>query len=214
VRTLVVDYGRGNVLSVCRAVERCGGAVELSDSPAALANAERAILPGVGAFGDCMAQLRSLGLIEPLIEFARSDRPFLGICVGMQILFTSGEEFGDHSGLDLIPGAVAAIPKTDANGTPHKTPHIGWTPLELPEGQSAARWDGTVLEGLEPGSPVYFVHSFTGRPERDADRLADAYYNGRLVSAVVQRGALTGVQFHPEKSGAAGLKLIDAFLKL
>ena len=213
-KTLVVDYGRGNILSVCRAVERCGGSVELSDSPADVANAERLILPGVGAFGDCMAQLRSLGLAEPLIEFARSERPFLGICVGMQILFSSGEEFGDHDGLDLLAGAVKAIPKTASDGTAHKTPHIGWTPIELPEGESAACWDGTVLEDLDQGTSVYFVHSFTGHPEHAADRLADAHYGGRRLSAVVRRGALTGVQFHPEKSGAAGLKLVDAFLRI
>ncbi len=213
-KTLIVDYGRGNILSVCRAVESCGGSVELSDRPADVAEAGRLILPGVGAFGDCMAQLRSLDLVEPLIEFARSERPFLGICVGMQILFTRGEEFGDHAGLDLVPGSVAAIPNTTAEGEPHKTPHIGWTPLELPEGESAERWRGTVLEGLEPGSAVYFVHSFAGRPERHEDRLADAHYNGRLVSAAVQRGALTGVQFHPEKSGTVGLRLIKAFLGL
>lgn len=213
-KTLVVDYGRGNILSVCRAVESCGGSVTLSDRPADIVGAERLILPGVGAFGDCMAQLRSLGLTEPLIEFARSDRPFLGICVGMQILFSSGEEFGDHKGLDLIPGAVQAIPDTAIDGKAHKTPHIGWTPLEVPDGAAPARWKGTVLESLEPGSPVYFVHSFTGIPLRDEDRLADAHYGGRLVSAAVDRGALTGVQFHPEKSGAVGLKLMDAFLRI
>jgi len=214
VKTLVVDYGRGNILSVCRAVERCGGSVKLSGDPADLAGAERIILPGVGAFGDCMAQLRGLGFIAPLIDYAASERPFLGICVGMQILFSKGEEFGNHEGLDLIPGAVEAIPRTGADGEPHKTPHIGWTPLELPDGEGTGRWRGTLLEGIEPGSEVYFVHSYTARPKCQSDRLAEANYNGRPVSAAVQRGQLTGVQFHPEKSGTVGLKMIESFLKL
>ena len=213
-KTALVDYGRGNLLSVARAVERCGGDVDLVSDAATVAAANRLILPGVGAFGDCITQLRSLGLIETLLEFVRSERPFLGICVGMQILFGEGEEFGAHAGLGVIRGRVEAIPKTDAENKPHKTPHIGWTPLRPPDGAGAERWRGTVLDKIDVGEPVYFVHSFTGRPDNAADRLADADYNGRLISAAVQRGPLTGVQFHPEKSGAVGLKLLQSFLNI
>ncbi|MEO0620206.1 MAG: imidazole glycerol phosphate synthase subunit HisH, partial [Pseudomonadota bacterium] len=194
--TVIVDYRRGNVQSVCRAIEKCGGTFELSPRPEDLARADRVILPGVGAFGDCIGKLRSMGFVEPLQEFAKTGKPFLGICVGMQIFHTGGEEFGAHDGLNYIPGKVTAIPKVDANGKPHKIPHIGWTPLAVPQGQDASYWDGTILEGQEVGAPVYFVHSYTASPDDPSHRLADAHYNGVLIGAAVKRDNLTGVQFH------------------
>lgn len=212
-KTLIVDYGRGNLQSVCRAIENCGGDYLLSSDPAEIAMADRLILPGVGAYGDCVTQLTDMGFVEPLREFVATQRPFLGICVGMQILLSSGEEFGNHRGLDLIPGKVRAIPKTDGKGAPHKIPHIGWTAIDIPEGQGAQRWQGTILQNTRPGAPVYFVHSFTAEPDDPGHRLADAHYNGRLIAAAVARDNITAVQFHPEKSGPVGLRIIDAFLK-
>lgn len=210
----VVDYGRGNIASVCRGLEKCGAEVALTTRPGELAGADRVLLPGVGAFGDCMAQMQALGFTDGVRRFIASGRPLLGICVGMQVLHSVGEEFGTHAGYGVVPGIVSAIPGTAADGRPHKTPHIGWTALDLPEGQSSARWRGTVLEALEPGAPVYFVHSFTASPDEPAHRLADSRYNGRLIAAAVTRDNVTGVQFHPEKSGPAGLAVLARFLSL
>lgn len=208
----VVDYGVGNLLSVRRAFEHCGAEVRLTDDASAIRNADRLVLPGVGAFGDCMAELRARHLVEPVKEHAGTGRPFLGICVGMQILMDEGEEFGRHEGLGLIPGRVEAISKTATDGAPHKIPHIGWTPLELPDGAEPAFWRGSVLKPVEPGTAAYFVHSFTAAPRDPRHRLADCRYNGRLVSAALRSGNVTGTQFHPEKSGAVGLRILHHFL--
>ena len=172
--------------------------------------AERLVLPGVGAFGDAMEALGRRGLIEPVQEYAKSGRPFLGICIGMQLMFDGGEEFGDHEGLGLIPGRVVAIPDTDAHGQPHKVPHIGWTRLDAPD--TTPSWDDTILAGLSADDWVYFVHSFAAIPTDDRHRLADSDYGGRTISAVVRRGSLWGCQFHPEKSGSVGIAVLSRFL--
>lgn len=213
-KVTIVDYEVGNLLSVRRALEHCGAEVAVTGDVHAVRSAERLILPGVGAFGDCVYALNERGLFDAVLDYATTTRPFLGICVGMQMLFDSSEEFGNHKGLGLIPGQVVAIPKTDAWGHPHKTPHIGWTPLTIPEGASPERWQDTILSKVEPNSCTYFVHSFTAEPYDPHDRLADCAYNGRLVSAAVQRGHITGTQFHPEKSGVVGLGIISNFLAM
>ena len=208
----LIDYGVGNLLSVARALEAAGGKVELTDKADRIKSAERIVLPGVGAFGDCMGELKKRSLIEPVLEFARGGRPMLGICVGMQMLLDAGEEFGEHKGLGIIAGRVALIPDSDANGARHKIPHIGWNALApRPDG---ATWKGSILEGIEPGSPVYFVHSFTAHPADPAKRLADTDYGGRTISAAVRSNNVSGTQFHPEKSGAIGLRMLENFLKL
>ncbi len=209
-RVLVVDYGVGNLLSVRRAFERCGAHVELTGDPERIALAERLVLPGVGAFGDCMAELRARELTAPLVAYAASGRPFLGICVGMQMLFEAGEEFGDHAGLGIFRGRVIRIPDTAADGTSHKVPHVAWAPL-VP-GPKIANWEGSILGATEEGSCCYFVHSFAPQPEDEEVRLADTDYNGRTIAAVVGRANVVGCQFHPEKSAQTGLRLLAAFL--
>src|SRR5262249_37576636 len=161
-----------NLLSVSRALTAAGGEVELTGSAARIRAAERVVLPGVGAFGDCMAELERRELIPAVLDFVRSGRPMLGICVGMQILLETGEEFGEHAGLGLIAGRVVRIPDVGVNGMPHKIPHIGWNAL-LPRPDDCA-WRGTIFDGIAPGSPVYFVHSFTVQPVDAHCRLADA----------------------------------------
>ena len=208
----VADYGVGNLLSVRRALEHCGASVRMSNDPRDVEHAERLVLPGVGAFGDCMNELRRFGMVDAVLRFAERGRPFLGICVGMQILLDRGDEYGEHAGLGLVPGTVTALPATDADGHPHKVPHIGWTPLELPHGAAPDLWRDSLLRDTAPGTTVYFVHSYTAVPADPAHRLADAHYNGRLLSAAVRRDHVTGTQFHPEKSGPAGLALVSAFL--
>jgi glutamine amidotransferase len=211
-RVTVVDYGIGNVMSVRRAFEHFGAEVVLTDSPAQIAEADRLVLPGVGAFADGMQGLRSRGLEEPIKRNIARDRPFLGICLGMQMMLDASEEFGEHTGLGIIPGKVVAIPAVGTDGKPHKIPHIGWSPLVVPPHER--RWDRTLLDGVVPGANVYFVHSFTAAPANPDHRLADCHYDGVVISASVARGNVYGCQFHPEKSGTVGLKIIANFLSL
>lgn len=208
----IVDYGVGNVLSVARAVTQANGRPNLSSDPAEIARAERLILPGVGAFGDCIQALRARpGLEMAIRDFAASGRPMLGICVGMQILFDVGEEFGEHRGLGLIPGRVRAIPAVTTAGAPQKVPHIGWSPLSVPDHRSQG-WNNTVLSEIKPGGAFYFVHSFTAWPDNPAHRLADTFHGGQHIAAAVVCDNITGTQFHPEKSGALGLRVLASFL--
>jgi len=207
----VVDYGLGNLFSVSRALDQVGAAIELSDSAGVIDRATHLVLPGVGAFRDGMAGLRERGLVEPVRRYGESGRPFLGICLGMQLLFEWSAEFGREEGLGLMKGGVEAIPATGTDGRPHKIPHIGWNELRLPPSRQA--WTGTPFEELKPGTPAYFVHSFTAVPAEPSDRLADAYYDGCVISAAVGRDALIGCQFHPEKSGPAGLRILESFVR-
>lgn len=209
---VVVDYGVGNLLSVCRAFEACQAGVELSRDPGRIAAAERLVVPGVGAFGDCMLELKRHGLERTVLDFIAGGSPVLGICVGMQMMMEVGEEFGEHQGLGVVPGRVRAIPATTGEGLPHKIPHIGWSSLEKPT--AATEWRGTILEGVEPGSTCYFVHSFTAVPADDKYRLADCDYHGRRISAALWAGNVFGTQFHPEKSGEIGLRILSNFLRL
>lgn len=212
VKITLVDYGIGNILSVQRAFEYCGAQVMTTDDPQGLKNADFLVLPGVGAFADGMKGLSERGLVEAILEFVSKERPFLGICLGMQMMLGESEEFGLHQGLELISGSVIRIPDLDVHGLRQKIPHIGWNSLELPEEKE--NWNGTILEGIGTGETVYFVHSYTAVPINSTHRLADAYYNGQLISAAVQSGYIYGCQFHPEKSGATGLKIINSFINL
>lgn len=202
----VIDYDAGNLLSVCRALEACGYTVQTTSDPAAAAKAEALVLPGVGAFGDGMASLHRRGLDEAIRCAVQNGAPLLGICLGMQMLFDESEEGGLHKGLGLIPGRVLRIPNTAADGSPLRVPHVGWEALEsTPHG-----FVGTALEHLG-SAQVYFVHSFAAHPACPDDLLACARYGGHAVCAAVQRGTVLGCQFHPEKSGPAGLAILQAF---
>lgn len=208
----VVDYGIGNLYSVGRAFEKVGASVTVTDSPTLIRGAERLVLPGVGAFADGMEGLRQKRLVEPILAFHASQRPMLGICLGMQLLFEQSEEFGNHAGLGLIPGRIRAIPRRDGSGAAIRTPHIGWNALRLPDHRQS--WAHSILGDCRPGDSVYFVHSFAAWPSNESHRLADSEYCGQRISAVVQVGSLAGCQFHPEKSGKTGLAIISAFLSL
>ncbi len=205
----VVDFGIGNLFSVARAIERTGSNVRLTNDPREVETAERLLLPGVGAYGPCMAMLKAAQMAEPVIAFAGTGRPLLGICVGMQLLFDYGLEFGQHEGLGLIAGHVDRIPTQDARGE-RKVPHIGWSTMTLPPARTD--WNDTLLGDATPGlSSAYFVHSFSAVPFDPADRLADVDHNGFAVCAAVQRDNITGFQCHPEKSGTVGLKVLARF---
>ncbi|MBC5768392.1 imidazole glycerol phosphate synthase subunit HisH [Ramlibacter albus] len=206
----VLDYGIGNLLNVLRALEHCGASLKVVDkaSPEDV-DASRLVLPGVGAFGDGMNELRARGFDDLVRRFAQTGRPFLGICVGMQMMFDASEEMGEHAGLGLMAGRVQPVPPNGADGTPHRVPHIGWRPLE-----AATEWKGTIMEGVAPGERAYFVHSFAAVPADDGVRLADVHYDGRRICAAVHRDNLYGCQFHPERSAHAGLGMLERFLKL
>jgi glutamine amidotransferase len=208
--TVIVDYGVGNLRSVVRAVAHCGSTPNLSSDVSAIESCERLILPGVGAFGNCVAALRAHGFVEPVLKVIDSGRPVLGICVGMQMLLDSSEEFGQHEGLGRIPGKVLAVPPAGADGKPHKIPHIGWAGLEFGPKES----NGTILEGVASGDACYFVHSFVAVPERSEHTLATTDYDGHKLCAAVRHENLYGVQFHPEKSGRVGLRILQNFLNL
>lgn len=207
----VVDYGIGNLYSVTRALEVCGASVRLTANHEHVEDAERVVLPGVGAFADGMKGLTQRAQSDPIRRFIASGRPFLGICVGMQLLFDVGEEFGEHAGLGIIPGRVRPIPATGIDGRAHRIPHIGWNALVVPAGRPD--WSATLLRDLPPDPAVYFVHSFAPEPTHEKHRLADCFYDGQLISAVVQSDNVIGCQFHPEKSGPNGLRIMENFLR-
>jgi glutamine amidotransferase len=209
---VIVDYGIGNLFSVTRAFESCGASVRLTTSAEGIEEAERVVLPGVGAFEDGMKGMTQRNQVGPVKRFIERGRPFLGICVGMQLLLEVGEEFGEHAGLGVIPGRVKAIPATDARGEPHRVPHIGWNALVPPEHETG--WSDKLLRGLPERPAVYFVHSFAPVPAESRHRLADCIYGGRRICAMVSSGLTYGSQFHPEKSGPVGLKIIENFLAL
>ena len=205
----VIDYGIGNIFSVSRALERCGAQVTLSADPAQIEAAPRLVLPGVGAFADGMRGLRERGLVEPLRRYAATGKPLLGICLGMQMLASGSEEFGDHEGLGLIPGRVLPVPDKTTSGQPQKIPHIGWSGLIKPAGTD---WRGTLLGGTPEGTAVYLVHSYAVVPDDPKHRLADCLYGGHRIAAAIRSGRIVGCQFHPEKSGDAGLAILSRFL--
>lgn len=214
-KVTVLDYGVGNLRSVCRAIEVSGGEPVLVDSAFAARDADRLIVPGVGAFTSCMSGLSSFGFDDVVREMVIThQRPVLGICVGMQMLFDRSEEFGTHAGLGLLPGTVARIGSRTPDGERRKVPHIGWARLSGPSDSGAERADGTILQGHLDRSEVYFVHSFAAQAAEAADVLAVAEYGGAPITAAVQRGNLTGLQFHPEKSGVVGLDIMRRFLAI
>lgn len=206
----LVDFGAGNLLSVHRAFSHLGAAVVLAATPEGIVGAERLVLPGVGAFGACMDNLRRNGFDQAVKMFVASGRPFLGICVGLQMLFDESEEFGLHAGLGLIPGRVTRIPGLGADGRPHKIPHIGWNRIS-PAGET--KWAATPLANTQAGTSVYFVHSFAGQPRDPRHALAQCDYDGVAILAAARKDNMTGFQFHPEKSGPAGLAILSAFLE-
>ena len=206
----VIDYGVGNLLSVSRGLEHCGAKVNISSDPEFILKSKKVILPGVGAFPNGMRALIELGLDIVIKEVVKNEVPLLGICLGMQLLLDESEEFGITKGLGVIPGKVVPIPNKSVDGEIQKIPHIGWNSLV----NLGADWQNTILQEVREGDAAYFVHSFMASPEKSEDRLADALYGDHKISAVIAKGNTTGCQFHPEKSGEIGLKILRNFVKL
>ncbi len=206
----LIDYGSGNLRSAEKACERAAAErsldrqIVVTSDPAVAAKADRIVLPGVGAFADCMAGLKGLsGMVDALSEAVLSRGvPFLGICVGMQLLASVGREFGDHEGLGWIPGEVVRMTPADPA---LKIPHMGWNELTIEQPHP-------LFAGLEPGAHTYFVHSFVIKPADSGHRLATTDYGG-TITAAVGRDNIAGTQFHPEKSQKAGLTILGNFLE-
>jgi glutamine amidotransferase len=208
-RVTIVDYGLGNLHSVANALKHLGAQVDYAEDGKAIADADRLILPGVGAFADGMRNLTARGQVPALRAFAASGRPFVGICLGMQLLFDESDEFGIHAGLGIIPGRVARISANTEVTTSVKVPHVGWNRL-LPTRERG--WDGSLLATTAVGTFAYFVHSFVAQPRDPAHVLAVATYGPHRLTAAVAMGSVTGFQFHPEKSGPDGLAMLATFL--
>jgi len=193
----VIDYGMGNLRSVENAFAHVGEQAIVTGDPKLVECADGVVLPGVGAFGDAMFNLRQIGMLEAIKRVARQGKPLLGICLGMQLLFSMSEEHGTHVGIGLIPGHVKRF-----RGN-FKIPHVGWNDLRMAERHP-------LLEDVKTGDYVYFVHSYYVQPMDTKVILAATDYNGQ-VPAIVGRGNVFGIQFHPEKSGAIGLRMLENF---
>jgi len=198
----IVDYGMGNLRSVQKGLERVGAAVEISRDPDRLLRADKVVLPGVGAFGDAMAELQRQGLIDPLRQVIEGGRPFLGICLGLQLLFDASCEGGDCRGLGVIPGQVVRFNLA----RPWKVPHMGWNSVNVCR-------RAPILEGIAQGEYFYFVHSYYVVPRDRALVALDTDYGGPFCS-MIWRDNVFATQFHPEKSQAAGLRLLENFARL
>ena len=197
----IIDYGSGNLRSVQKALERIGLEARITDDPNVVAESTRLVLPGVGAFGDAIRALRGRGLVEPIIAHISADKPFLGICMGLQLLFESGSEGGHHEGLGILPGEVTRFELPPGM----KIPHMGWN-------QVAWRTGGAAQPAGCDGEHFYFVHSYVARPRDESVIAATSDYGGPFCAAVA-RGRLFATQFHPEKSQAAGMDLLRAYMR-
>lgn len=208
----VVDIGIINIKNIIRALEYVGAKVVVATSYETTRSGGRIVLPGVGAFGPGIAELKSKGLDLALREAAISGNPVLGICLGMQLMLTCSEEGGEHAGLDLIPGRAVAIPSRDSSGLMvRKVPQVGWNALHCPPMTNT--WGGSYLANTNEGDCVYFVHSYMALPESPAHILAQADYRGVTINAAIRKDSLTGLQFHPERSGPDGLKILSEFVR-
>jgi glutamine amidotransferase len=207
---VVVDYGIGNVFSVLRALERLDYAATLSSDRATILAADRLILPGVGAFGRAAEELRLRGLDVAIHDFVATGKPFLGICVGMQLLADTGEEFGTHKGLGIIAGTVRKIEAKEADGHPCRVPLIGWNPLVQ---SHPGAWTGTPFEVIGPEGAFYFVHSYEMQTQDPKSRVAEHSLGVNTITSAVRKDNVLGVQFHPERSAEVGQRFLDGFMR-
>ncbi|NIQ95412.1 MAG: imidazole glycerol phosphate synthase subunit HisH [Desulfuromonadales bacterium] len=201
---VIIDYGMGNLRSVQKGFEKLGFSATVTEDPAVAGSADKLVLPGVGAFRDCMANLREGGFVDPILRHVESGRPFLGICLGLQLLFTESQEFGRHEGLGIIPGKVVRFPEKMRQGDEVlKVPHMGWN-------QIAIRKNAPIYKGIEEGSSVYFVHSYYVVPDDPAVVATETDYGVTFCSSI-WRDNVMATQFHPEKSQVVGLQMLKNF---
>lgn len=210
-KVTVIDYGLGNLFSVKRALEYCGAEhVVVSSDPDEIRDASHVVLPGVGAFCDGMRGLINRGMVEPIYSYVETGRPFLGICLGMQLLVTRSEEFGLWDGLNIIPGKVVEMKKNNTDGSPRKIPKIGWSSLAKKNNSTT----DSILNEIDDADSVYLVHSYEVITKNSENILCTYNFGGAEVTAGITFKNTIGLQFHPEKSGKSGLKILKSFLQL
>lgn len=202
----IVDYGLSNLFSIAKALRRFAANTVITDELSVIESADAVVLPGVGSFEEGMKGLQTRGLVSGLKTFAASGKPFLGICLGAQLLLSRGQEFGTFDGLEIIAGDVVKFPELKNA----KVPHMGWNAITPGSGS----WAGTILDGISPGATMYFVHSYILQPEGPENVFAVTEHGGMEFCSVVRKNNIYGCQFHPEKSGAEGLRLINNFINL
>jgi glutamine amidotransferase len=218
----IVDYGLGNLFSIQQACRHAGLDATITSSNRQIQRAESIILPGVGAFGDAMAALKRLDLITSLRDAACSGKPLMGICLGLQLLFSTSNEFGKHRGLDIIPGSVQQLNSERYQNRQLKVPQVGWNRIMKPEKKvstasidsSLSEWSETILNGIKPGSFMYFVHSYFVVPEDVSTTLTLTDYGDIRFCSGIKRNHIYGFQFHPERSGKNGLKIYENLKKI
>ena len=204
----IVDYGMGNLFSVKQACEFVGLKAVIVSEADDILRSSGLILPGVGAFGNAVTTLRKLDLINPILDFIRSGRPFMGICLGMQLLFNESEEFGRNTGLGVIPGEVLRFSKGE-----EKVPEVGWNTINMPLGFELDLWQNSPLKDIYPGEYMYFVHSFYCKPRDEKHLLSTTHYAGVDYCSSIQHQNICAFQFHPEKSAYEGLKIYRNWAK-
>ena len=206
----IIDYGCGNILNLVRSIEFIGYKTEITSDKKKIINSSHVILPGVGAFGNAMKKLEKNELKNAILEYARLNQPLLGICLGMQLLFSKSYEFGIHKGLDLIKGEVIKISNTKNKEI--KIPHVGWN--EIYPANKKKEWDSKILKNILIKNNFYFVHSFIAKPLNLDSAVAICDYSDTNVTAVVEVNNTFGCQFHPEKSGDNGLTILKNFIEI
>jgi glutamine amidotransferase len=203
----IIDYGMGNLRSVQKGFEKVGSDACVTADPRVVLEADRIVLPGVGAFADCMHNLEQAGFVEPILKVIAQGRPFLGICLGLQLLFTESEEFGAHKGLGVIPGRVRRFPEgMRAGGEALKVPHMGWNQISF-------RRRAPAFEGIDEGANVYFVHSYYVQPDDEGVIATTTGYGIDFCSAI-RKDNIVATQFHPEKSQDIGLRILKNFAEM
>jgi len=201
-KVAIVDYGLGNLFSINNACEFAGLKSSITSDKQVISEADALILPGVGAFGDAMKSLEDSGLISSILDFIDSGKPFMGICLGMQLLFTESEEFGTHKGLGLIKGNIVRFPSHTADNKVVRVPQIQWNQIYKNDEEL---WEKSPLKSLDDGEFMHFVHSYYAIPEDPETTLSFSHYEGIKYTSAIQKRNITGFQYHPEKSGESGI---------
>ncbi|MGB8192552.1 MAG: imidazole glycerol phosphate synthase subunit HisH [Chitinophagaceae bacterium] len=210
-KVVIIDYHLGNLFSVQQACRHLGADAQISSDKNDLIAADYAILPGVGAFGDAMQNLHDLDLVNPIHDFIQSGKPFMGVCLGLQLLFSESEEFGAHKGLNIIEGTTRRFPPLSTEGQVLKIPQIEWNQVSRYNGNN---WEHSPLQQCSDGEYMYFVHSYYVTPVQEKYILSTTTYGGLTYCSSIAHENVFACQFHPERSGAKGLKIYSSFLNL
>ncbi len=211
-KVAIIDYNMGNLFSVKRALAFVGIESIITNEVQEIINSDAAILPGVGAFGEAVNNLKQNGLIAPILDFINSGKPFMGICLGMQLLFTKSYEFGCHDGLDIIQGEIIRFENGTGKGEKIKVPHVSWNQINQIDNRGDS-WKASLLNHTKDGTHMYFVHSYYAKPEHNDNLLCTSRYGKTIYCSGIKKENVEAFQFHPERSGKEGLKILKNFKK-